>query len=225
MSKGITLKTHSPPWGKTKPGEILLIIYLKTTSWEEKWKSLFPIHCYVLQPKVTKWSFPALWHLDICKNEMGTGLHTAHTKARGTRTAEESGTVSSCQTLTHSNLSRSNKHRAHGVGTTLKRPRREREPGDWWKDRSWFRTPNWVTTIIYNVKYPYAVCCTFSLTGHWGPHTISLFISLNIRVMYTVASGCSRETTEGASEEYSRSTLGLDVILRTFRVAFDMQQN
>lgn len=128
--------------------------------------------------------------------------HCTH-KGKRHRTAEESGTVSSCQTLTHSNLSRTNKHRAHGVGTTLKRPRREREPGDWWKDRSWFRTPNWVTTIIYNVKYPYAVCCTFSLTGHWGPHTISLFISLNIPVMYTVASGCSRETIEGASEEYS----------------------
>lgn len=79
--------------GKSNPGEILLIIYLKTISWEGKGESsLFLIHRSVLQLELKKLPSLALCSLDAGRAERRAGLHN---KQGGKRTAEEPGTV--CQ--------------------------------------------------------------------------------------------------------------------------------
>lgn len=120
--------------GKSNPGEILLIIYLKTISWEGKGESsLFPIHRSVLQLELKKLPSLALCGLDAGRAERRAGLHN---KQGGRRTAQPRSqelSVSSAD-FTGSNLKGIRKHRVRGVGTTIKSIRRR---GGCWETDTW----------------------------------------------------------------------------------------
>lgn len=155
---------------------------------------------------------------------MSTSLHTAHTKARVVRTAEESGLSAVGRPLHIQTKEELN--RVDGVGTTLKHPRRESKAGDWWKEKSWFRKDTQLSHHDH-IQCPIhkVFCYIFSNRTPRTTHFVSLFTSHHVPVMYTVASGCNQQTEEYVNKESSWSTLGLNVTLRPLRVALDKQLN